>query len=377
MWNDSLVVDGVAHAYEWTPDNCPDTLSKEEYAGVLDFLWRQTHLLTESNAPGLKLNFQEFTTKFTSDTIARTYIEETDVDMIVYHEVEIAGFFKRGTSPLHVGEELKRAYPERVLLYAFADPFRGEAEFDRMEEKVSSGLVDGFKFYPTDGVFNIETGRVNTMLYDNPEMAFPYLQKALDLGITRVAVHKAFPVAPGALLKDKVDDMGSAAEAFPGLTFEVVHSGWAFLEDCALQMGLNPNIYANLELTANFAVRRPRQCARAIGELLRVGNTEDRLLWATGIPNGHPQPVLESFAQMEMPEDLVDGEDMPVLTDELKRKMLGENMLALHGIDPEVKKQQIAGDEWDRQRQAARERDEEIKPWRAQREAAGTLVGAI
>jgi uncharacterized protein len=372
MWNDALVVDGVTHAYEWTADNKPDNLSQDDYQGVLEFLWKQTHLLTESNAPGWKLNFHEFTTKFTSDTIARIYIEETEVDMIVYHEVEIGGFFKRGTSPLHVGEELKRAYPNRVLL----DPFRGEAEFERMEEKVSSGLIDGFKFYPTDGVFNMETGRVNTMLYDDPEMAFPFLQKALDLGIKHVAVHKAFPVAPGALLKDKVDDMGSAAEAFPDLTIEVVHSGWAFLEDSAMQLNLNPNLYANLELTANYAVRRPRQCAQAIGEMLRVGNTEDRILWATGIPNGHPQPVLDSFSKMEMPQDLIDGYDLPVLTDELKRKMLGANMLAMHGIDPEDRKKQIAGDEWDQQRQAARERDEELTPWRAQREAAGTLAAA-
>jgi predicted TIM-barrel fold metal-dependent hydrolase len=376
MWNDSLVVDGVAHAYEWTQDNRADGLSAEDYTNVLDFLWRQTHLLTETKESGWPLNFQEFTTKFTAEAIARIYIEETDVDLIVYHDVEIGGFFKRGTSPLSTGEELKRRYPDRVFLYAFADPFRGEAELERMEEKASTGLVDGFKFYPTDGVFNIETGKINTMLYDDPEMAYPYLQKALDLGIKHVGVHKAFPVAPGGNVQDRVEDIGVAAEAFPDLTFEIVHSGWAFLEDCALQLMMNPNIYANLELTANFAVRRPRRCAEVLGELLRVGNTDDRLIWATGIPNGHPQPVLESFLSMEMPEDLVEGQDSPELTDELKRKLLGENFLNLHGVDIEDRKQRIAGDEWEQQRAAARERGDDGIHWRAQREAAGTLAGA-
>jgi uncharacterized protein len=376
MWNDSLVVDGVAHAYEWIPENAADGLSQEDYQGVLDFFYRHTHLLTEKKDPAWMLNFEEFTKKFTADTIARIYIEETDVDMIVYHEVQIAGFFKNGTSPLHVGEELKRRYPERVLLYAFADPFNGEAELELMEEKASTGLVDGFKFYPTNGVFNMETGQMSTMLYDDPEMAFPFLQKAQDLGIKHVGVHKAFPVAPGSLRKDHPDDIGVAAHAFPELSFEIVHSGWAFLEDCALQLMLNPNIYANLELTANFAVRRPRQCAEAIGEMLRVGDVSDRLLWATGIPNGHPQPVLESFAAMDMPQDLVEGQDLPELTDELKRKILGENMLALHGIDPEERKQKLAGDEWDQQRQAARERYSDDVHWRAQREVAGTLTAA-
>lgn len=376
MWNDSLVVDGVTHAYEWTPDNRPEHLGAEQYAQTLEFLWRQTHLATESKKPGWQLNLQEFTTKFSPEAIARIYIEETDVDLIAYHEVEIPGFFKRGTSPLSTGEELKRRFPDRVLLYAFVDPFRGEAEFERMEAKLATGLVDGFKFYPTDGVFNIDTGKVNTMLYDDPEMAFPFLQKAQDLGIKHVAVHKAFPVAPGSLIQDKVDDIGVAAAAFPELTFEIVHSGWAFLEDCALGLANNPNIYANLELTANFAVRRPRQCAEAIGTFLRWGETEDRLLFATGIPNGHPQPVLESFSEMEMPADLAEGQDFPELTEEVKKKMLGGNFLALHGIDPEQKKQQIAGDEWDRLRQAARERADDGIRWRAHREAAGTLVAA-
>ena len=223
----------------------------------------------------------------------------------------------------------------------------------------------------------METGKVNTMLYDDPELAFPYIQKANDLGIKQVAVHKAFPVAPGSIIQDKVDDMGTAAAAFPDMTFEVVHAGWAFLEDSCIQMQVNPNLYANLELTANYAVRRPRQCAEAIGELLRVGTTDERLLFASGIPNGHPQPVLEAFSQMDMPQDLVEGQDLPELTDELKRKILGENMLALHGIDPAEKKQQIAGDEWDRQRREARERDAEVRPWRAQREAAGTYAVAV
>jgi predicted TIM-barrel fold metal-dependent hydrolase len=371
MWNGSLVVDAVAHSFNWIPENRADSLTEEEYRRFLEFGWQQSHLAIESDEPGWKLSFEEYTSTFTADTIARSFIEETEVDMIAYHEVEIPGVAKHGLSPLPVGEELKRRYPERVLLYVFVDPFRGEAEFDRMEAKVATGLVDGFKFYPTNGVFNLDTGKMNTALYDDPEFTFPFFQKAIDLGVHHVAIHKAYPVGPGSLEKDKVDDVGGAAASFPQLTFEVVHSGWAFLEDCALQMMANPNIYANLELTANFAVRRPRQCAESIGELLRYG-TEDRLIYAAGIPNGHPQPVFEAFSQMEMPEDLVTGQDMTVLSEELKKKILGTNMLALHGIDPGEKKAQLAGDEWDRHRQEARARDAVIAPWRAHREAVGT-----
>ena len=60
----------------------------------------------------------------------------------------------------------------------------------------------------------------------------------------------------------------------------------------------------------------------------------------------------------EMPEDLRDGYGYPELTLEIKRKILGENMAQLHGIEIEQAKSRIKDDEWSRLRAKGK-----AEPW--------------
>lgn len=365
MWNDSLVIDGVAHGFDWSVDNRAEQLPPEAYHAFINGIYQFAHQGLESTEPGYMLTFEEYTHGWQAEDLAQMFFEESDVDVIAYHHVVIAGCFKNGSSPWEVGLELKQAYPDRVLLYAFVDPLEGPGELDLMQEKAETGMVDGFKFYPANGVFDAESGLPKIMLYDDPDLAFPYFEKARELGIPRIAIHKAAPVGPGSLDKDRVEDISTAALTFPDLTFEVVHSGFAFLEECALQLQLHPNIYANLETTANFVVRRPRKFAQILGEFLLAAGP-DRILWGTGAPTSHPQPVLEAFANLEMPEDLVEGYGYPELTEEIKRKIFGLNMAKLHGIDPEERKAKLSGDEWSARRAAAQA--DQVGPWQGIRD---------
>jgi predicted TIM-barrel fold metal-dependent hydrolase len=376
MHDDTLVIDAVAHGFNWRADNRVETLPAEAYHAFIHGIYQFAHVPLESLKPGYQLTFEEYTHGWQAEDLAQLYFEESDVDVIAYHHVVIGGCFKEGSSPWHVGLELKRAYPDRVLLYAFVDPLMGPVELDMMEEKAQTGLVDGFKFYPANGVFDAASGTPKVMLYDDPELAFPYFEKARSLGVSHIAIHKAAPVGPGSLDKDRPEDVSTAALAFPDMTFEVVHSGYAFLEECVLQLSLHPNIYANLETTANFAVRRPRKFAQILGEMLMVGG-EDRILWGTGAPTSHPQPVLEAFAELEMPADLVEGYGYPELTDEVKRKILGLNMARLHDLDVDALRGRLAADEWSARRAAA-VAGGGVGPWKAHREriARESLVHA-
>jgi hypothetical protein len=45
----------------------------------------------------------------------------------------------------------------------------------------------------------------------------------------------------------------------------------------------------------------------------------------------------------EIPQDLCDGYGYPQLTDQAKRKILGENLLRLHGMDVEQTKSRLVG----------------------------------
>lgn len=127
------------------------------------------------------------------------------------------------------------------------------------------------------------------------------------------------------------------------MTFEVVHSGWAFLDDCAFQLQMNPNIYANLETTANTAGRMPRRFLRSVGTLLAAAPKQ--VLFGTGAPLGHPQPIIDAISEITMPADLLE-EGLPELTDEVKADLFGGNFARMLGLDVEKIKKTVAEDEF-------------------------------
>lgn len=103
---------------------------------------------------------------------------------------------------------------------------------------------------------------------DDPEIAFPVFERARQLGIKVVAVHKALPLGPVPMEHYKVDDIDRAAIAFPGLNFEIVHGGMAFLEETAWQLARFQNVYVNLEITSALLRTRPLAFAQALGALV-------------------------------------------------------------------------------------------------------------
>jgi predicted TIM-barrel fold metal-dependent hydrolase len=170
-------------------------------------------------------------------------------------------------------------------------------------------------------------------------------------------VHKYFPIGPTRLSAYGVDDV-EVAGMFPQINFEVLHPGFAFVDETAWLLMRYPNVYVNLEWTISLLFSAPRRFAEVLGKLLAAGG-EERILFAAGSTLVHPQAVLEAFLAFEMPDDLVAGYGYPPLTREMKRKILGENYCRAHGIDPEPVKAAVADDEWARRRAANRS----AEPW--------------
>jgi hypothetical protein len=110
----------------------------------------------------------------------------------------------------------------------------------------------------------------------------------------------------------------------PGADLEIVHGGYAFLEETALQYALFQNIVVNLEGTSLFLTHAKRKFAEILGTLIASGGPQ-RVVWATGAALFHPQPLLEEFWNLEMPRDLVEGYGFPQLTSEMKQAILGGN----------------------------------------------------
>lgn len=341
-----FVIDAVGHTYDFSHDNQRAGVPDEVYYGFIKWLYGYGHEPLEKTSDGYLLGYDEWANGWTTDELVRMFFTESDVDMVAMHAVNFYNLFERGANPWPQCIAVKKAAPERVLLYPAVDPLSDRAaEFDKMTQAAELG-VDGFKFYPVSGMVDARNRAVS---YDfSDETILPYFEHARSLGVRHIGIHKALPTGPGPNDHDRPNDVLGAAVAFPDMTFEVVHSGWAFVEDCALQLTMTPNIYANLETTANAIVRMPRRFARSVGALL--AEAPDRVLFASGAPLTHPQPIIEAIADFEMPQDLID-EGLPEFTPELKAKLLGGNMAALHGIDIEAKKAALKSDEFSRSRQ--------------------------
>jgi uncharacterized protein len=103
-----------------------------------------------------------------------------------------------------------------------------------------------------------------------------------------------------------------------------------------------PNLYASIAATINFIVRAPRQFAEVLGKLL-FWCGEDKIIYGSETPIWHPRWALEAFWDFQLPQDLVEGYGYPQLTEQAKRKILGENLLRLHGMDVEETKARLGG----------------------------------
>jgi hypothetical protein len=167
-------------------------------------------------------------------------------------------------------------------------------------------------------------------------------------GVTTVCVHKGLS---GRNEFASPADIGPVAAANPDLSFVVYHSGFeagvregpydpagagidrlvTSLQDAGV--GPGSNVYAELGSTWFIAMRDPDVAAHVLGKLLlAVG--PDRVVWGTdSIWYGSPQGQIEAFRAFQIPPEYQDRFGYPALTDEVKRKVLAGNSLALYDVE--------------------------------------------
>jgi predicted TIM-barrel fold metal-dependent hydrolase len=336
MLNDMLIADATAHCYNWTQEN----VAVPEAQPVVSGSWAH-HQYVSADRPELLLTEAEFKQDWQGADLAPTLFFEAGIDLIGYHGTPIWDFFKDGHSDSEKGFVLRREYPNRVIAYAGMNPWGFEtareirAEVDRLADAGATGL----KLYAARYV----NGATLANPMDDEKHAYPMIERAIERGIRAIASHKALPVGPVRYQPYGVDDFPAACAAFPEMNFEIVHAGMAFLEETTFLASCHKNCYFNLETSFSIITKQPRRFAQLIGALLMAGG-QDRIVYASNFGMFHPILALESFLEFEMPEDLVADYDFPVLTDEVKAKILGLNYLRMHGIDPVEFRAAIADD---------------------------------
>jgi predicted TIM-barrel fold metal-dependent hydrolase len=130
---------------------------------------------------------------------------------------------------------------------------------------------------------------------------------------------------------------------FPDLPrgFVIFHVGLSFIDETCWQLVRYPNLYASIAATINFIVRSPRQFAEWIDKLM-FWCGEDKIIYGSEASIWHPKWALDAFWDFEIPEDLVEGYGYPQLAEQAKRKILGENLLRLSGMDVDETRNRLA-----------------------------------
>jgi uncharacterized protein len=323
MIGDAFVFDGVAHVFNFQ--------QKNEYgpAGEMfnNHLYAFHQALTPANQTHLAA--EEFLRQWTISDIDRMVFDESDTDMLVAMPLPLTDLFRDGLSPWEECAELAARRPDRTVFWGSVNPLEGRKALDLMERQVGEFNAKAFKFYNV----RYDYGAPFPWRMDDPKVAFPVFEKAQELGVNLIGVHKGVPLGPQPIEATQTWDMDGAAANFPGINFVIFHVGLPFIDETCWQLIRYPNLYASIAATINFCVRAPRMFAEILGKLL-FWCGEDKIVYGSEAPIFHPQWALEAFWDFQLPQDLVDGYGYPQLTEQAKRKILGENLLRLHGMDP-------------------------------------------
>jgi predicted TIM-barrel fold metal-dependent hydrolase len=322
--NDAIVFDGVAHVFNFEKKNALGPAGEM----FINHLYAFHATLTPEGQPVMAAD--EFLRQWTVDDIDEMVYRQSSTDMLCAMPLPLTDLFRDGLSPWEECAELASRRPDRTVFWGSVNPLEGRRALDLMERQVGEFGAKAFKFYNV----RYDYGRPFPWRMDDPQVAFPVFEKAQELGVNLIGVHKGVPLGPQPIEATQTWDMDGAAANFPDINFVIFHVGLPFIDEVCWQLIRHPNLYASIAATINFVVRAPRQFAETLGKLL-FWCGEDKIIYGSEAPIWQPQWALDAFWDFQLPQDLVEGYGYPQLTEQAKRKILGENLLRLHGMDVE------------------------------------------
>ncbi len=208
MIGDAFVFDGVAHPFNFTQKNA--------YGGpgqmFANHLYAFHATLTPDDATHLSAD--EFLREWTPADVRQMVYEESDTDMLVAMPLPLTDLFRDGLSPWETCAELAARDPDRTVFWGSVNPLEGRKAIDLMERQVGEFGAKAFKFYNV----RYDYGSPFPWRMDDPQVAFPIFEKAQELGVNLIGVHKGIPLGPQPIEHTQTWDMDGAAANFPTST---------------------------------------------------------------------------------------------------------------------------------------------------------------
>ncbi len=324
---DVFVFDCVCHIFNFDKSNAfgsAGDLFDEHLYAFHSFLTKEGETVLERD---------DFFREWSVDEIYEMVIDGSDTDMIVAQPLPLTDLFKDGLSPWKKCAEMAQKHPDRAVFWGSINPLEGKKALDLMEVQVKEYGAKAFKLYN----IRYDYGQPFPWRMDDPRVAYPVFEKAQELGINLIGVHKGVPLGPQPVEHTRTWDMDGAAANFPDINFVIFHVGLPWLDEVLWQTVRYPNLYASIAATLNFISRHPRVFGDILAKMLWWCG-EDKIIYGGEAPIWHPQWALDAFWNYELHEELTTDYGYPPLTEQAKRKILGENLAKLHGMDIDATK---------------------------------------
>jgi predicted TIM-barrel fold metal-dependent hydrolase len=269
------------------------------------------------------------------------------------------------------------------------DPTGIEKQKELMTRLHCERGVSGWKMYPGFNPGSIDPRAAGGYFLDEAEPR-QIIEHGLALGLNRFCVHKGLPI--GSFFDKEHNhprDIGVVAKAYPQANFIIYHSGIcsgfdatnlappegpydpddpnpvgvnALIRSLAENgIGPNQNVYAEVGSAINQVQSNAMASAHFFGKLMKYVGT-DRVVWGTDcVIYGSPQPYIEWFRNLSIPEELQQQYGYPPLDATNRAKIFGLNSAKLYGIDVAAKRCRVQTSDLERVR---RQLDEEYGPRR-------------
>lgn len=240
------------------------------------------------------------------------------------------------------------AASQRVVNHASVVPFIG---VNGMDMAANMLRVGGWKLYPA------APGNGYKM---DDKVGRSFIERGIKLGVKTFSIHKGLPIAGFSVPHNLPDDIGIVAKAYPDCNFIVYHSAI-----CAGQMGNgftctpmegpyvmgsktnsdalitsliengippNANVFAELGGAFSQMMSNPSAAGQWLGKLVQyVG--DKNVVWGTDsiLTGNSPQGQIDAFMALQH----------PMLTPQVKKQILGENLARLYCVDIAQKRCQV------------------------------------
>lgn len=256
-----------------------------------------------------------------------TYMDRYGVDMVCAlpeSMMETTGYATQWSTNGYVAAACEK-YPNRLIFQGNVGPLlkRGMKhvlwELEYLVRERNCKLI---KFYPPEDT------------YINNKEIWPFYERISELGVP-VTIHTGFSWCPPGRAKYCVPILlDEVATDFPDLTIIAFHAGWPYCHDLNMVALTHPNVYISLSLLMPWWFNAPRRIAEIIGEAIQFAG-EDRIVWGSDFfgAGGLIRLAVQGLREFEMPEDLQKGYGYAPVTEEVKRKIFGENLAHLLEID--------------------------------------------